>query len=520
MSKVLLSIFKVLGAALLVCVAAIVIARAVFPLPSLSDRIASNALPSSNDTTLGRITSRLSSAHPGMSGVLALSGGRDAIGSRLSLANAAERSIDAQYYIWHDDTTGRLLLKALYDAAARGVRVRLLLDDNGIGGLDPTIATLESQPNIEIRLFNPSTVRSPKLAGYAFDFFRMNRRMHNKTFIVDGAVAIIGGRNIGDEYFDIGERTYFIDLDVLAVGDTVPETSRDFDRYWNSGSAYPSNMIIDPSVGNLRSFLDQVDEVATKPEAKLLADVLATGASRLIKSEPPFEWVSVKLISDDPAKGLGKASQSELMISRLASHLGNVHKSLDLISAYFVPSVEGTEYFTNLAQGGVQVRVLTNAMTSTDVVMVHAGYSKYRRELLEAGIDLYELKPVIGLPQGRRELSVTGSSGTSLHAKTFAIDNKRVFIGSFNFDPRSALLNCEIGYIIESPTMAQTISAGFDAGIPNASYQPVLGADGKMIWIEPDHETGDVTYTSEPGVTIVDRIAISILGWLPIEWLL
>ena len=283
-----------------------------------------------------------------------------------------------------------LLLEALDRAAKRGVRVRLLLDDNGVPGLDGFMAALNRDENFEIRLFNPSTIRSPKMAGYAIDFMRMNRRMHNKSMIADGAVAIIGGRNIGDEYFAIGD-AFYVDMDALAVGQIVPQTAATFDAYWNSASVYEVENII-PGTGDRAGFDRRVAEIQASPEAQELMAGLENGLARYASGQVPLEWTRVQLVADDPVKGLGIARRDQLMITRLAEILGQVEKRLDLVSAYFIPGKQGTAFFDGLARSGKQVNILTNALNTTDVLLVHAGYTKYRRKLLEAGVKLYELR--------------------------------------------------------------------------------------------------------------------------------
>ncbi|MBB3994830.1 putative cardiolipin synthase [Sulfitobacter undariae] len=505
-----------------IAVAAIAVfaARLAFPLPDISQREASAALPVDPATPLGRLMAAGATDHPDKSGVIPLSEGHDALASRLAIIAAAEQSIDAQYYIWHDDVSGILLLDALKDAAQRGVRVRLLLDDNGVPGLDDFMAALNAQENFEIRLFNPSTVRAPKLAGYAFDFFRMNRRMHNKSLIADGAVAIVGGRNIGDEYFQVGDDVFYVDMDVLAIGAVVPETAAMFDAYWNSESVFEVESIIG-GTGDLAAFEARTATVMASTDAEEFLSEMDNSAARYAQGVVEMEWTDVQLVADDPVKGQGVATKDQLMIMRLGAILGDATKRLDLVSAYFVPGKPGNAYFSKLAQSGVEVRILTNAMNTTDVLMVHAGYTKYRRELLEAGVDLYELKlrgnmtPVkdgSGLP--------LGLSGASLHAKTFAIDDDRIFIGSFNFDPRSASLNCEMGFLIDSPTLAKRVSAGFDGPLASVSYRPELTPEDKMVWLETMSDGSVVTYQEEPGATWFQQIAIVVIGLLPVEWLI
>ncbi|GAA4124301.1 phospholipase D family protein [Aminobacter aganoensis] len=511
-------VIKAILGAVVVAAIAVVALRLLFPLPSIDGRPADAALPPAAD---GRLAAMAGTPGPaGTSGVLPIAGGHDAIASRLFLSSVAARSIDAQYYIWHDDTSGRLLLRALYEASKRGVRVRLLLDDNGVPGLDRTMATLDAQPNFDIRLFNPSTVRRPKMLGYAFDFFRMNRRMHNKSFIVDGVAAIVGGRNIGNEYFKVGEESYYFALDVLGTGPVVQDTSKAFDSYWNSASVFAADTILDMSVASLPAFLTETDEAAARPEAAEFVTPDAPAYNRLRSGTLGLEWVDVKLVVDDPAKGLGKATKDQLMIARLAEVLGPVSKGLDLVSAYFVPGKAGTSYFDGLARAGAEVRILTNALETTDVAMVHAGYAKYRRALLEAGVKLFELRPVTGAPDGDAELNVMGSSGASLHAKTFAVDGDRVFIGSFNFDPRSALLNCEMGFLIASPALAQTIAGAFDTRIPQDTYAVSLAPGGQLQWTENRSGQAAQTYASDPHSSTAKRALVTVLGWLPIEWML
>lgn len=510
---------KWLAAIVLVAAILVVIGRLIWPLPDISDRPAETALFIDSKSDIYQVVASGLAAHPGKSGVIALPNGSDALASRLALIERAQTSIDAQYYIWHDDTSGILLLDALKRAAERGVRVRLLLDDNGVPGLDMIMATLNAQPNFHIRLFNPSTVRDPKIIGYAIDFLRMNRRMHNKSMIVDGTATIIGGRNIGDEYFQIGEQ-FYADLDVLAVGQIVSETSTVFDLYWNSASVFAlENIVTIPA--DLSAFEERAAGVSASPELEKLQNDTANTAQKFLARQVQPEWTDVQLVADDPVKGLGEASRDQLMITRLGQIIGEVQARLDLISAYFVPGDVGTKYFNDLAQSGDQVNILTNALNTTDVLLVHAGYTKYRRELLQGGVNLFELKLRGGQPPAHdSQIKPFGLSGASLHAKTFAIDGQRVFIGSFNFDPRSALLNCEMGFLIESPSMAGRVHSTFDKKLAYVSYQPELTAEDKMIWHEPIGPNETRSYQEEPGAAWGQKIMLTIIGVLPVEWLL
>lgn len=491
--------------------------RMIFPVPSTKGREQELTIPFNPDSELGQRAAEAQSAHPGQSGVLPLADPIAAFDSRVHLARGAQHSLDVMYYIWHDDLSGMLLLEALRDAAHRGVRVRLLLDDNGIAGLDQMLAAMNELPNFSVRLFNPSTIRNPKMAGYALSPIRMNRRMHNKAFIVDSAAAIVGGRNIGDEYFALGDVPAYLDLDVLGVGKVVNDTGKIFDSYWNSEPVIELERVI-KGPGDMALFDDRLAEVKAEPDAAKFEPDAQTPSALVQRGAVPLEWTDVQVVADDPAKGMGQVERDGLMISQLGSILGTIETNLDMISAYFVPGKPGTAYFADLAQKGHRVEILTNSWEATDVPMVHAGYIKYRRELLEAGVTLYELRRIEGQRQGRDELGPIGSSGASVHAKTFSIDDRRVFIGSFNFDPRSALLNCEMGFLIDSPSLARMGRQGIEQ-LARRSYQPVL--EGKdMVWRVTEADGSVTTVDHEPGLGTWNRITVYVLNALPIEWLL
>ena len=429
------------------------------------------------------------------------------------LARAAERSLDVQYYIWHADTSGGLLAHELWQAAERGVRVRLLLDDNNTRGADEAIAALDAHPNIEVRLFNPYANRGFRLGELATDFARLNRRMHNKSFTADNQAAIVGGRNVGDEYFGADSPVEFADLDVLAVGAVVPEVSAAFDAYWNSESAYPAASLIDQA-GQLRP-LERIEE---QPDAaRYLQAVRATPlVQMLLSGSLPLEWAAARVVQDDPAKVRHPPEKTELhLLPRLEKAMGKPLRELDLVSPYFVPTKDGAAALTALAESGVRVRVLTNSLAATDVSPVHAGYAKYREELLRAGVRLFELKPNVEDVKTKDKGRGAGNSDASLHAKTFGVDRSRIFVGSFNFDPRSARLNTEMGIVVESQTLASRLSEALDRDMANVAYEVRLSSDGSLEWVERD-----VRHTSEPGAGVLKRLWIGFLSILPIEWLL
>lgn len=503
--------------------AALIGAHLVFRPPSLEGRTESAAVEATAATRLGRIALTPPEPHAGDSGVVPLIDGRDAFAARIALIRAAEVALDVQYYIWQRDAAGLLLLDELRRAADRGVRVRLLLDDNGIRGLDGDLAALDAMPGFEVRLFNPFILRSPKVLGYAFDFFRLNRRMHNKSLTADGAATILGGRNVGDIYFGFGEGLRYIDTDVLVTGKAAADVGADFDRYWASGSAYPAARILPPANPEaLRRLIADAAAVTSSTEGRSYLERLrqANIVAEIAAGAVAFEWTRVTLVSDDPAKGLGKARLGDLLFPQLMALLSRPERSVDLVSAYFVPGRQFTERLAKLARSGTRVRILTNSLDATDVTIVHSAYVKYRPELLQAGVELYELKPAFVTDPREERASTTGSSRASLHSKTLAVDGNAIFIGSFNFDPRSFALNTEMGVVIESPRLAGGLARAFDAAFPGASYRPVLAGDGSLVWEEPTADGHVVRHEHEPGATLASRILFRLLGLLPIEWLL
>ena len=420
-------------------------------LPSLEGRSISAALFDTAETRLGTSITPLLEAHPELSGVYLLPDSRDAFAARARLAEAAERTLDVQYYIWENDMTGTLLFEALHAAADRGVRVRFLLDDNSSSGLDPVLAALDSHPNIEVRLFNPFVIRKPRI-GYLTDFFRANRRMHNKSFTADNQVTIIGGRNIGDEYFGAAEGALFVDLDVMAVGPIVHEVSNDFDRYWACASSYPLDRIVhsvDPA--RLADVSLAAANVAHDPAAEAYTSAIRDSpfVRAMVEKRLDFEWAVTRMISDDPAKGLGQAPPDKLFHEQLREIIGDPVSDLELVAGYWVPGTTGTERFLSMAKRGVKIKVLTNSLEAADGPWVYSGFSKCREPLLKAGVKIYEMRR-LSPQKDHKSGGPLGSSGSSLHAKTFSADRSRLFVGSFNFDPRSRKLNTELGFVIDS----------------------------------------------------------------------
>ena len=487
-------------------------------LPREVERTPSTALTGTADTLLGSALAGVADAHPGRTGIYLLDNAREAFAVRMLLANTADRSLDIQCYIWRDDSTGRLLIGALWRAAERGVRVRLLLDDNNMQGLDDALAVLDAHPNIEVRLFNPYANRSVRAAEMVFDFSRINRRMHNKSFTADNQATIVGGRNVGDEYFGAGAPVEFADLDVLAAGAAVREVSESFDAYWNSDSAYPVAALIPVATATDTSrALEALKLLEADPAVAQYLDAVrdTTLMKKLLAGQLPLEWAPGHVVSDDPVKVLQPPEQAELhMLPQLTRAIGTPARELYLVSPYFVPTEDGAAALVRLARRGVKVRVLTNSLAATDVSAVHAGYVRYREQLLREGIELYEMKPRGERRKRGRRGWGSSSSAESLHAKTFIADRERVFVGSFNFDPRSVSLNTEMGVVLESAALGSRITRVLDDNLPDIAYEVRLTPNG-LEWIE-----GDRHHRSEPGATPLQRLWITVLSVLPIEWML
>jgi len=498
----------------------------LYQVPKEPDRTDSLTIAPTVDTLLGAEVLILTAQNPGLSGVAPLRQGEDAFAARILLAEAAQDSIDARYYIWQKDATGLMLLDTMRRAADRGVRVRLLLDDNGTPDLDAELAELNLHPNVEVRLFNPFVLRSPRMLTYLLDFVRVNRRMHNKSFTVDGVATVVGGRNVGDIYFAHSEGVNYFDLDVVALGPAAQDVAEDFDLYWASPSTVAADLIL-PAAGDANGSVLEASVAAvedTTGARQFAASVLASDLMlQLHNGAPGFEWAELQMVSDDPAKGQGRVDSEMLMINRLGRILGSPKQSVDLVSAYFVPGDRLTAMLSGWAEQGLQVRVLTNAQEATDVLPVHGGYLKYRDDLLDAGVQVYELKS----SQHQEEdldlldqFGLIGSSKVSLHAKAFVIDQRDLFVGSFNFDPRSAHLNTEMGFLIKGSHLARDIFPGYEGQLKNQTYHVRRRADGGTEWLETLASGGQRTFMVEPGSTAFSRFLVKMVEWLPISWLL
>ena len=483
----------------------------------------STALPAAPAaTTMDRLAQAVLNEHPAdASGAALLHDAVQAFAARGHSARMAERSLDVQYYIWRQDLTGKLLEHELMAAAERGVRVRLLIDDMNVDGMDDALRAMDAHPNLEVRLFNPGRNRDGgirRAIEMALRFVGFNRRMHNKAWIADNRLAVVGGRNVGDEYFDAADDKNFQDADLLLLGPAVGQTSAIFDRFWNSAAVVPLAALHSAAPRwTPEQFAQQrahwLAEAVNSPWVKALA-VRDDLQQKLLGGQLALHWSpSIRVLSDPPEKASAVASRRETaswLLYDVMALLFSAQRENWMISPYFVPDEQGAMLLSSQAQRGMQVRVLTNSLAANDVPMVHAGYRGYRAPLLSNGVALYELRP----GQARTGRELLGSSGASLHTKAFVVDGQRGFVGSFNFDPRSAQLNSEMGVMFDEPGLAAELKQMFDRGArPDSAWQVKLADDGSLRWQGADGRV----WTEEPETSAGLRVLVWLLSWLPIE---
>ncbi|WP_170524381.1 phospholipase D family protein [Ruegeria arenilitoris] len=468
------------------------------------------------NSTLGQTATRLGDPKDGRSGVKLISDGEQALVSRLLLAAAAEQSIDAQYYLLHNDPTGHLFAASLLQAADRGVRVRLLLDDMDTSGYDAMTAALDYHENIEIRLFNPFWRDQSLIIAGLTDFKRINRRMHNKSMTADNVFTIVGGRNIGAEYFLAREEMNYADLDVLAAGPVVNEVSHSFDEYWNSEFAVPARVVVGQpeefSLGQARSRLNELVEAAKQTQ---YGEALRKSARENFSDGTlSLDWVPAKLYADPPSKAAGLDNSDPILASQLLPYFEGADREVNIVSAYFVPRNNGVKWMTELENRGVDVKVVTNSLASNDVAPVYAHYAKKRRALLRGGVELYELRPDAYQVQ-RRGIN-WAQSRSGLHSKAFAVDDRYLFVGSFNWDPRSVNINTEMGILIDSPALTAQTMGALDDALPAYTYHVTLESAGQLKW-RTRGENGEILeYDSEPTGSAWDHIVAGFFSILPI----
>lgn len=437
-----------------------------------------------------------------------LTEGQAALAARLALVAQAQSQIDMQYYVYHDDHSGRQLARALLAAANRGIKIRILLD--AIHGRDDDIAAaLNQHPNIEIRRFNPFRWRQLRLLESVLAFNRLNRRMHNKQMIVDGVRAIVGGRNIGDEYFGLDDKNSFADLDVMISGKVATDLEKVFGVYWKNKRSKSIHRLSAEGHRKLEHLEVLLAKTQESDDALIKPSELPSKNAGDHSYQCPATVVADR--PDQKEEGEGESN----VVDNLSQYLDFSLQDIQLISAYFVPGAEGVAALKAAQMRGVTVRVLTNSLASTDVPAVHGGYSRYRKALLQNGVQLWEMKPE-ATPKERHHFSLRKSSQASLHTKAYVFDRRFLFIGSFNLDPRSAVLNTEMGLLLDCPAMAADFLTELDVLLPDMAWQIKLSPQGALEWWDHEDERQQ-RYIQEPQASFWRRSKVWWIMKLPIE---
>lgn len=487
----------------------------------------SHALPPPESTRIEQAVLDLQDIDPSATMLRLVDQNALAFAYRAVSAEATQRTLDLQYYIWRDDMTGRLLTAEMIRAAERGVRVRLLVDDMDARVKHDTFAVLDQHPQIEVRIFNPFFNRHGRLATaveYLTRGHRLSYRMHNKAWIADNRLAIVGGRNIGDEYFGASRESNFSDLDVVLTGPVVTDVSRQFDDYWNSRYAVPIERFKTrrKPPATLRQMIDDANSRRERIDGSAYIAALSDPERRaelIANAPPPLKVSDAVLLVDDPLKPSGKLAndQASRVLAGIRTRLGEAQREVRIISPYFVPGKGGAKALADDAERGIDVRVLTNSLAATDVVAVHSGYVRYRRGLLRSGVRLFELKRNRSGPAAYRDLSMLGSAGASLHTKALVVDRRWSFVGSMNLDPRSTYINTEMGVMVDSEELAQQLHRQFDVNTtPERSYRVVLEEGGRLVWYD---RSGGVErrHTREPDCGVLRRLGVTLIGIFPLE---
>ena len=472
-----------------------------------------------DDTYIGRHLEGLAKKHPGKSGFYPIVDGIDSLAARLLLAKKAERTIDAQYYLIIDDVTGYAFIDSLLRAADRGVRVRLLLDDFLTMGYDVGMAALDSHPNFEVRIFNPFARRSARAIDGVTSYSRINRRMHNKSFTVDNQITMIGGRNIAAEYFGINRDKKFGDLDVVGIGPVVGEVSDMFDAYWNNISAAPIPAFAkmpEDLAAELLALRGRIEQSHQKIRDTPYATAVEMQVLEFIESDvDSYTWAPYTLAYDSPDKAQEKlAKNAQSIRTPLKESLTNAQQEIVIISPYFVPNETLIQGLIEMQKRGIDVTIVTNSLAANNQLAVHSGYAPARKPLLKEGIKIYEARPDATV-SGSHLVAASGGTST-LHTKAFVVDRRELFIGSFNFDPRSAYINTEMGVIIESPELAAPLVKQLYEKAPTHAYEVFLNEKGKLRWrtIENGQE---VILDKEPQTRWWQRFVVGFLRILPIK---
>lgn len=466
------------------------------------------------DAPLARISANLTAKHPRQSGVYPVTSAHHALALRLASIRAARDSIDSQYFIFRRDDTGLLLGHELLRAAERGVRVRFLLDDFSTGDADQVLLALARHPNIEIRLFNPFPHRGPRAMELLADFRRLHRRMHNKSFTVDQRITFVGGRNLSNKYFGIDREINFGDLELVAIGAVVPDIAQQFDLYWNSAYSFPVQSVIRPPRQSQRDFIDGLERNGEKLRQSDYGQSLEKAGilQTLSANADIWYWGKSRALFDPPRKVESLPPHSGRFAGgELIARLLGARRQLIVISPYLYPGDEVLRQLAGAARRGVEIHILTNSLASTEIVLTHGAYRKYRRPLLKAGVHLYEMSSELKYKLD----NWSGESRSLLHAKAYVVDGHWLYVGSFNLNHRSILLNTELGLLVDSPQLAGAVARNFVENVRDNAYTLELRGN-RILWRRAD---GAVSHR-DPDAGWLRRLGSRLSSWLPIESLL
>lgn len=495
-------------------------------------KTASAAFDRPEETRIGHALAAQARQHSGLSSFDLLQVGVDGYLTRIEMIEGAERSLDVQYFIFRGDETGRRITGALLRAADRGVRVRILVDDGETVSGDEKVQLLDAHPNVEVRIFNPFAYRGHnsllRSIEWLADSGRLDYRMHNKLMVADNAMALVGGRNVADEYFQVDPKRQFADDDLFVTGPVVRELSGRFDAYWNSDIAVPVAALAggEPKSSALEQFRQSLETLRERPlpdgkdyRAKIAA---AQPLTDLLTNRSARVWATWRVVCDSPDK---KAVEKGwrvggLMERPVADAVAEVREELLMVTPYLIPGDEGMQLFGTLRRRGTTVRLLTNSLESSTVPAAQAGYMHYREPLLAAGAELYEIRADLGNSRGSGQTdAISGYGNYSLHGKMFVFDRKRVFIGSMNFDQRSMHLNTEIGLIIDSEVLAKQIADRFEAmTAPENAYRLEIDTEkpSRLTWTTVENGAA-ARYEQEPARTPWQRIEVEALTLIPMD---
>ena len=478
-------------------------------------RTTSTVIVDTKETRLGLDAAQWKQAHPGMSGFYPLISGMDALRARLALIDLADRTIDAQYFLMKNDDAGLIFVGKLLEAADRGVRVRFLLDDIFTTVDDEILMLFDQHPNIEMRLFNPIGRGGLTWLNFVYDFQRANRRMHNKSFTVDNQVSIIGGRNIAEEYFELKSGEQFHDLDLLAIGSVAGEIGATFDRFWNHALSVPVEAFnVNDKKLDLEAVREEIDEDLRRAMQSVYAKAIGSDLVQdLIDDRVPVYPAPAEVITDDPEKLLNRVSvDQQVLVTRMAEVVGKADSEVIVVTPYFIPGVEGVDFWHNLTERGVRVIILTNSLASNNHIPVHRAYARYRRPIIRAGVELYELRVDAPGTQGAKDEDYMES--VTLHIKAILVDRRYTFIGSLNLDPRSIDINTEMGVLVDSEAMTNDIVDPFLVELPEMAYKVVENENGSLSWraLIDDEE---IIKNSEPQADGWRRFKAFLSGILP-----